>query len=65
MNERKLHYLLLVAFSLSNKMIIEQTNREKLMPDSRRFLNFFWGMTDVHKKKLQRPVYWINLPSQA
>ena len=27
MNERKLHYLLLVAFSLSNKMIIEQTNR--------------------------------------
>ena len=61
MNERKLHYLLLVAFSLSNKMIIEQTNREKLMPGQPKILEFLLG----HDGCTQRPVYWINLPSQA
>jgi len=54
MNERKLHYLLLVAFSLSNKMIIEQTNREKLMPGQPKILEFLLGHDGCTQKEIAK-----------
>ena len=54
MNEKKLHYLLLVAFSLSNKMIIEQTNREKLMPGQPKILEFLLGHDGCTQKEIAK-----------
>ena len=54
MNERKLHYLLLVAFSLSNKMIIGQTNREKLMPGQPKILEFLLGHDGCTQKEIAK-----------
>ena len=52
MEEKELHYLLLLAFNLSNKAIVPRTGRENLMPGQPKILEFLLAREGCTQKEI-------------